>query len=92
MLAEDTEIPQLQEHARSLTKDHRISTYRRFLSELMQRLNSIQFWAFNDGIMTLPESEKPKEAFHLRQLIGALGTVRKSNGLPPCHPLTMGLH
>lgn len=86
MTAEDTEIPQLQEHAKKLTEASRISNCRRFLNELVQLLNSMNFWAFNSGIMyTLPESNKRQEENHLRQLLLTLRKVRKPDSLLPRH-------
>ena len=77
MTAEDTEIPQLQEHAKKLTEASRISTCRRFLNELLQLLNSMSLWAFNNGIMyTLPGGDKQMEEGHLRLLLRTLKKVR----------------
>lgn len=42
---DDTEIPQLQEHAKKLTEGGRISTSLLFLSELNRLLNSMRLWA-----------------------------------------------
>ena len=42
---DDTEIPQLQEHAKRLTEAHRINTCRLFLNELNRLLNSMKLWA-----------------------------------------------
>lgn len=41
---DDTEIPQLQEHAKRLTESGRISTGELFLNELSQLLNSMRLW------------------------------------------------
>ena len=74
--AEDTEIPQLQAHIKLLTAGSRIKICQRFLNDFMQVLNSMSFWAFNNGVMhPLPESEEQRESKHLRELILALKKV-----------------
>lgn len=44
---EDTEIPQLQEHAQSLTKELRIEKNQEVLAGVFQILNSISLWTQN---------------------------------------------
>ncbi|ROW04317.1 hypothetical protein VSDG_00871 [Cytospora chrysosperma] len=45
---QDTEIPQLQEHAKKLTEGGRATSSCRFLNELSQLLNSMKLWATYD--------------------------------------------
>ena len=46
---EETEIPQLQAHCKSLTVAGRTTTCKRFMTNLSQLLNSMVLWASNDG-------------------------------------------
>ena len=46
---EETEIPQLQKHCKSLTEGVRASNCRRFLTDIQQFLNSLSIWSSNDG-------------------------------------------
>ncbi|KAK3352312.1 hypothetical protein B0T25DRAFT_181918 [Lasiosphaeria hispida] len=67
---EDTEVPQLQAHARKLTEHGRAANCRRFLSELMQLLSSMAMWAANDGTRSgLTDGEKQEEEARLRSLL-----------------------
>ncbi|KAI1132388.1 hypothetical protein F5Y10DRAFT_231071 [Nemania abortiva] len=67
---EDTEIPQLQEHAKKLTEAGRTSHCRRFLNDISQLLNSMKLWSGNDGTgSTLTDSEKRLEEQHLKKLL-----------------------
>ena len=76
MSAEDTEVPQLQEHAKKLTVAGRMSSCRRFLNDLNGLLNSMTFWATNDGTRSiLTDNEKRKEESHLRKLLKDLEKV-----------------
>ncbi|KAI0854147.1 Dynamin family-domain-containing protein [Daldinia vernicosa] len=75
MSLEDTEIPQLQLHAKKLTEEGRASNCRRFLNELTQLINSMKLWASNDGThSTLTDVEKRREEMHLRKLLNDLET------------------
>ncbi|KAI1466884.1 Dynamin family-domain-containing protein [Daldinia caldariorum] len=75
MSLEDTEIPQLQSHARKLTEEGRASNCRRFLNELTQLINSMKLWTSNDGTQsTLTDVEKRREEMHLRKLLNDLET------------------
>ncbi|KAL2196856.1 hypothetical protein P885DRAFT_69332 [Corynascus similis CBS 632.67] len=65
---EDTEIPQLQAHAKKLTETGRAAAARRFLNDLMQLLNSMKMWASDDGTgSSLTDAEKAREETHLRK-------------------------
>ncbi len=44
---DDTEIPQLQEHAKKLTEADRAANCRKFLHDLVHLLNSMKMWAAN---------------------------------------------
>ncbi|KAH6632633.1 hypothetical protein F5144DRAFT_574744 [Chaetomium tenue] len=63
---DDTEIPQLQAHAKKLTEAGRAANSRRFLNDLMQLLNSMTMWASDDGTgSTLSNADKAKEETRL---------------------------
>ncbi|KAK3687321.1 hypothetical protein B0T22DRAFT_497814 [Podospora appendiculata] len=65
---DDTEIPQLQAHARKLTEAGRAADSRAFLNDLMQLLNSMKMWAANDGTRSnLSDGEKRAEDIRLRR-------------------------
>ncbi|KAK3324641.1 hypothetical protein B0T19DRAFT_429037 [Cercophora scortea] len=65
---EDTEVPQLQAHARKLTEAGRAANSRAFLNDLMQLLNSMKMWAANDGTRSnLSDGEKRAEDIRLRR-------------------------
>ncbi|KAI0103234.1 hypothetical protein GGR51DRAFT_525139 [Nemania sp. FL0031] len=67
---EDTEIPQLQDHAKKLTEAGRTSHCRRFLNDISQLLNSMKLWSGDDGTgSTLTDSEKRLEEQHLQKLL-----------------------
>lgn len=69
----DTEIPQLQAHAKKLTEQGRITNSRRFLTDLLQLINSLVMWAGNDGSrMGYTESEKRAEETHIRSALRIL--------------------
>ncbi|KAG6360022.1 hypothetical protein INS49_011078 [Diaporthe citri] len=55
---DDTEIPQLQEHAKKLTEHGRISTSLLFLSELNQLLNSMRLWAATSTRTAMSEKDQ----------------------------------
>lgn len=58
---EDTEIPQLQEHAKRLTERGRISTCQLFLNELSQLLNSMRLWTAGSTCMAVSKDQKLDE-------------------------------
>ncbi|KAI1659708.1 Dynamin family-domain-containing protein [Daldinia decipiens] len=75
MSVEDTEIPQLQLHAKKLTEEGRASNCRRFLNDLTQLINSMKLWASSDGTQSiLTDVEKRREEMHLRKLLNDLET------------------
>jgi hypothetical protein len=68
---EDTEVPQLQPHAKKLTED-----CRRFLNDLAQLLNSMKMWSNNDGCRsTQGEGEQKAAESHLRRALQQLELV-----------------
>ncbi|KAI0600034.1 Dynamin family-domain-containing protein [Biscogniauxia sp. FL1348] len=70
---EDTEVPQLQEHAKKLTEARRASHCRQLLNDLAQLANSMKLWSANDGTMShLTDGEKRREELHLRKLLDDL--------------------
>ncbi|KAI0148196.1 hypothetical protein F4776DRAFT_606585 [Hypoxylon sp. NC0597] len=73
MSPEDTEIPQLQQHAKKLTEARRASNCRRFLNDLTQLTNSMKLWASSDGTQSiLTDVERRREEMHLRKLLNDL--------------------
>lgn len=58
---EDTEIPQLQEHAKRLTERGRISTCQLFLNELNQLLNSMRLWTAGNTSTAVSKDQKLDE-------------------------------
>ncbi|KAK3390255.1 hypothetical protein B0H63DRAFT_519487 [Podospora didyma] len=88
---EDTEIPQLQAHARKLTEAGRAANARLFLNDLVQLINSMTMWTNDDGSRSkMSEGEKETEEqrlqARLQQLEKDLGrevaeTVESVNGL-----------
>ncbi|KAK3294038.1 uncharacterized protein B0H64DRAFT_361274 [Chaetomium fimeti] len=65
---DDTEIPQLQAHAKKLTEAGRAANSRRFLNNLLQLLNSMTMWASDDGTgSSLSNADKAKEETRLRK-------------------------
>ncbi|ETS86827.1 hypothetical protein PFICI_00655 [Pestalotiopsis fici W106-1] len=71
--AKDTEIPQLQQHAKKLTEAGRASTCRRFLNDFSQLTNSLKLWASTDGTQShLTDAEKRREDVFLRKLLQSL--------------------
>ncbi|KAK2001920.1 hypothetical protein LX36DRAFT_652804 [Colletotrichum falcatum] len=70
---DETEIPQLQQHAKKLTEDGRAANCRRFLNDLRQLLNSMRMWAANDGTRAhMTDREKFNEEARLRAQLSVL--------------------
>ncbi|WYZ44801.1 hypothetical protein EsH8_VIII_000117 [Colletotrichum jinshuiense] len=70
---EETEIPQLQQHAKKLTEGGRAANCRRFLNDLSQLLNSMKMWAANDGSQShISDRDKRTEETSLRVQLSAL--------------------
>lgn len=72
---EDTEIPQLQEHAKKLTESGRASTSRHFLNELSQLLNSMKLWATYDRRVKHSKKDQKVEETFLRARLTNLEKV-----------------
>jgi hypothetical protein len=72
---EDTEIPQLQQHAQKLTEAGRAAGSRRFLNELSQLINSMRVWAGSDGYSNLKKDELEDEEDRLRKRLDQLQKV-----------------
>ncbi|ROV95754.1 hypothetical protein VPNG_08780 [Cytospora leucostoma] len=93
---QDTEIPQLQEHAKKLTEGGRASSSRHFLNELSQLLNSLNMWATYDRRMEghSKKDQKIDEAFlrsrlaNLRKVLFPIPTAQR----PPANREVQELH
>lgn len=72
---DDTEIPQLQEHAKKLTKGSRISTSQLFLNELNRLLNSMSFWAADGTRPAVIQKELKVDEKVLQDFFTKLDTV-----------------
>lgn len=57
----DTEIPQLQEHAKGLTESGRINTCQLFLNDLNQLLNSMRLWSKGETFTAVSKDQKLNE-------------------------------
>ncbi|KAL2874899.1 hypothetical protein SGCOL_009877 [Colletotrichum sp. CLE4] len=69
----ETEVPQLQQHAKKLTEGGRAASGRRFLTELRQLLNSMKMWAANDGSRShLSRRELQSEGTRVRVQLATL--------------------
>jgi GTPase SAR1 family protein len=76
---EETQIPQLQEHAKKTTEAGRQANCRRFLNSLSQLLNSLKLWASSDGSSNnLTELQKSQEAKILKDKLSKLDSVSTS--------------
>lgn len=74
--AEDTEVPQLQAHAKKLTEAGRAASSRRFLNSLMQLLNSMKMWASDEETeSTVSSPDKGQEERRLRTQLQAMQKV-----------------
>lgn len=70
---EETEIPQLQQHCKRLTEGVRASNCRRFLTNFSQLMNSLSFWASDDGTgLNISDAAKAVEARFLKSKLQAL--------------------
>ncbi|KAI1336959.1 hypothetical protein F5Y15DRAFT_426715 [Xylariaceae sp. FL0016] len=68
---EDTEVPQLQAHAKKLTEAVRVDHCSRILNDLLQVMNTMKLWALSDGTQ-LTATERKDEESYLRQLLAEL--------------------
>ena len=76
---QETQIPQLQEHAKKTTEAGRQANCRRFLNSLSQLLNSLRLWASSDGSSNkLTELQKSQEAKILKDELSKLDSVSTS--------------
>ena len=73
--ADDTEIPQLQDHAQKLTESARGAASRKFLHGLVHLLNSIRMWASNNETSS-GQSDGDKKAEQAR-LTGQLQKLKQ---------------
>jgi GTPase SAR1 family protein len=79
---EETQIPQLQEHAKKTTEAGRQANCRRFLNSMSQLLNSLRLWASSDGSSSnLTELQKSQEAKILKEKLGKLDNVSFSSSM-----------
>jgi hypothetical protein len=80
---EDTEIPQLKEHAKKLTEAERIASCRQFLNGLLQLLNSMKLFADHRGekLMLSADGIRAREK-QLKKALSGLEKVRKLPSLP----------
>lgn len=69
---DDTEIPKLQEHAKTLTEKGRVNHCRWFLNDLLQLVNSMQIWTVSDNTRSTTELTMRREEMHLRKLLNDL--------------------
>ncbi|KAK4171913.1 hypothetical protein QBC36DRAFT_349977 [Triangularia setosa] len=70
---EDTEVPQLQAHAKKLTEAGRAANARCFLTSLSQLINSMTIWATNNGTRSnLTNKEKRTEETRIRGQLNKL--------------------
>jgi hypothetical protein len=76
---EETQIPQLQEHAKKTTEAGRQANCKRFLNSLSQLLNSLRLWVISDGSSNnLTEVQKWQEARSLNDKLEKLDKVSSS--------------
>ncbi|KAK6856108.1 hypothetical protein PG995_008259 [Apiospora arundinis] len=75
MSLEDTEVPQLQAHAKKLTESGRKAHYKEFLNNLLRLMYSMNLWVTNEGTSSLSTAEKRSEEIHVRKLLGELKDV-----------------
>ncbi|KAK2607165.1 hypothetical protein N8I77_005867 [Diaporthe amygdali] len=69
---DDTEIPQLQEHAKKLTESVRLNTSQSFLNELNQLLNSMKLWAFDGTRLAVSNKYQEIDELFLRTRLVSL--------------------
>lgn len=77
---DETEVPQLQQHAKKLTEAGRAATSRQFLNGLSQLLNSMKMWASNGEPQShMSYSDKKIEETHLQVQLSNLEVVCSSS-------------
>ena len=73
---DETEIPKLQAHCQKLTEAGREAACKRFLTNLVQVLNSLRLWSSNDGSgRNLTDSQLKREAKILNEKLDRLDIV-----------------
>ena len=78
--AEETGIPQLQAHCKTLTASSRIQTSRSFLLNLCQLLTAFNLWASIEGTGSkATEEDKNKQIKYLKQALANLDAVFKAS-------------
>ncbi|KAI2472405.1 hypothetical protein F4781DRAFT_445363 [Annulohypoxylon bovei var. microspora] len=69
----DTEIPQLQDHAKKTTEAGRVVSCQGFLNDLTQLINSIKLWILNNGSKNkLTDVEGQREELNLKRHLADL--------------------
>lgn len=76
---DDTEIPQLQEHARKLTEDGHKKSFKLFLDELILLLNSMRLWSAGNTRAAVSQIDKRYDEEALRVCFGRLDAVSTEN-------------
>lgn len=77
---DETEVPQLQQHAKKLTEAGRAATSRLFLNGLSQLLNSMKMWASKGEPQShMSHSDKKIEETHLQVQLSNLEVVCSSS-------------
>lgn len=77
---QDTEVPQLQEHAKKLTEAGRALNARVFLNDFSRLINSMKLWADNDGTSQFTNDEKEVERRRLCDHLSTLEQVSSYSG------------
>jgi hypothetical protein len=72
---EDTEIPQLQAHARQMTNTSRVLSSRVILNDICQLLFSMKLWADNNGTSQFTEADKRGEQARLTEHLAYLESI-----------------
>lgn len=80
----DTEIPQLQEHAKGLTERGRISTCQLFLNDLNQLLNSMRLWTAGNARTAVSEKDQEIDEKVLRACFAKLDNILRQ-AIKGCH-------
>ena len=75
---EDTQIPQLQQHAIAVTEDSRLHHNRAFLSQKVGALNTITLWASSNGMgFALAMQKKRKKDVNLPSILDPFEKVSR---------------
>lgn len=81
---EDTQIPQLQDHCRGLTDEPRTKAYRRFLTDALQLIATLQLWASeaeirDRGLSSFEQRQETNIRKAEQQQLEIVGTRRSSS-------------